>query len=306
VPTPPRFTSGKKRTPLPMTSNGATSENSKILTDYMRHKRHEWCSPETVRVRKSQLGQISGAIPDLGTVSEEDVLRWHDGLTGSAENIAQYTSVITGLFAWMVSVQRLRVDNPAAILRRPRVPVRQPRPMLERHYELALACALADPEMYLWLGLMGCSGFRCCEVAWCRTYEFEAQDNGGAIARVVGKGNKRRSIPIGAMLYLTLKPFLLGGGYVFTRENGQSYTPQRVSERTNNFLRNVGISETAHTLRHRFGTDYHSLDPDLYRQAKIMGHSSVTTTQLYTDIDPVEAAKYIETLTQRRLRNLES
>jgi site-specific recombinase XerD len=284
-----------------MTSNSPTWENGKLITEYMRHMRHDWRSRETVKVRSSQLFQISDRIPSLVTASEEELRQWSDRLQGAPETVAQYTSVVRGLFYWMSVVLKVRPDNPAQILRRPRIPKRLPRPMLERNYELALACALSNPEMYIWLGLMGCSGFRCCEIAWMRVGDVEERPEGGAIARILGKGQKVRPVPIGAMLYLTMRPFLVGQGTVFTRPDQQPYRPNNISIRVNAFLHEIGIAETAHQIRHRFGTDYHRIDADMLRQAKVMGHESVTTTQLYTDMDPVEAAQYIERLTQRRL-----
>lgn len=233
-------------------------------------------------------------------MDSDGLLDWYDRLSGSAETIAQYVSTMRGLCDWMAR-RRIRSDNPAYVLSRPSVPRRQPRPMLEKHFELAIACALSDPELYVWLGLMGCSGFRCCEIAWARTFEVESQDNGSGIARVVGKGGKRRSIPIGANLMLSLRPFLRGSGFVFTKANGEPWTPAAVSKRTNRFLHGLGIPETAHSLRHRFGTDYHAIDPDVFRQAAIMGHSSVNTTLLYTEVSPAAAAEYVEMLTRHRL-----
>jgi len=101
-----------------------------------------------------------------------------------------------------------------------------------------------------------------------------------------------------------MRPFLRGRGPVFTRpSDGGPHTPNAVSQRVSRFLDAVGVPapNRAHSLRHRFGTDYHALDPDLYRQAKLMGHAGVDTTQLYTQVSPVEAARHIEELTRRRL-----
>lgn len=273
--------------------------NRDLIAEYLNHKRHEWRN-ETRRVRGHQLNAIAEQVPDLASVDSDGLLDWYDRLSGSAETIAQYVSTMRGLCDWMAR-RRIRSDNPAYVLSRPSVPRRQPRPMLEKHFELAIACALSDPELYVWLGLMGCSGFRCCEIAWARTFEVESQDNGSGIARVVGKGGKRRSIPIGANLMLSLRPFLRGSGFVFTKANGDPWTPAAVSKRTNRFLHNLGIPETAHSLRHRFGTDYHAIDPDVFRQAAIMGHSSVNTTLLYTEVSPAAAAEYVEMLTRKRL-----
>ncbi|WP_165960193.1 site-specific integrase [Actinocrispum wychmicini] len=285
-----------------MTSDASTWDNGKLITEYQRYKRDEWPREKTRRTRRFQLGRVAKDLPSLITASEDDLLRWRDRLRGSAETTAQYVSVISGLYYWMVVIRKLRDDNPAQVLKRPKVPVRLPRPMLPRHYELALACALSEPELYIWLGLMGCSGLRCCEIAWAKTHEVEERDDGGGIARIEGKGGKVRAIPIGQMLMLTMRPFLLGRGSLFTRPDGHPWKPDQVSKRVNNFLRGIGLSETAHTMRHRFGTDYHALDADLFRQAKVMGHASVHTTQLYTEVDPIEAARYVESLTVRRLK----
>jgi integrase/recombinase XerD len=200
---------------------------------------------------------------------------------------------------------RLRQTDPTVALERPRIPEAQPRPMLDRHYNLALACAVSQPEMYLWLGLMGCSGLRCCEIAWLHVSDVEPLEAGGGLLHLTGKGGQQRTVPVGEMLMLTLRPFLRGQGPVFTRpSDGRAHTPHAVSHRISRFLQEIGVPapHRAHSLRHRFGTDYHGLDPDLYRQAKLMGHASVDTTQRYTEVSPTEAARYIEMLTARRLR----
>lgn len=106
---------------------------------------------------------------------------------------------------------------------------------------------------------------------------------------------------------LTLRPFLLGRGPVFTRVlDGRAHTPNGVSAKVNRFLRDLNVQGTAHSLRHRFASDYHALDPDLYRQAKLMGHASVDTTQRYTEVSPVEAARHIEAMTRRRMHGYRS
>ncbi|MDN5854375.1 MAG: tyrosine-type recombinase/integrase, partial [Actinomycetia bacterium] len=242
----------------------------------------------------------------LVDATAEHILPWHPHLAGPPETIAAHISAARGLYRWMAvyARPRLRQDDPTVILERPHIPTAQPRPMLDRHYDLALACAVSDPEMYLWLGLMGCSGLRCCEIAWMHTGDVEPLDDHGALLHITGKGGKRRTVPAGAMLALTMRPFLTGMGPVFTRpSDGRAHTPNAVSHRVSAFLADVGIPapHRAHSLRHRFGTDYHAIDPDLYRQAKLMGHSSVDTTQRYTEISPVEAARYVEQLTRRRL-----
>lgn len=286
-------------------------ENQTVINQYVAYKAtsaRRW-RPATIAVRTSQLNVIAEQLAPANLIdaTEDDILVWHHQLRGQPETIASYTSAIRGLYRWMsvYSRPRLRADDPTVALERPSIPAALPRPMLDRHYELALACAVSDPEMYVWLGLMGCSGLRCCEIAWMHVGDVEHRADGGALLHITGKGGKRRTVPAGAMLVLTMRPFLHGRGPVFTRpSDGLAHSPHQVSARTSRFLRDIGIPppHRAHSMRHRFGTDYHALDVDLYRQAKIMGHASVDTTQRYTEISPVEAAEYIERLTARRLR----
>lgn len=287
-----------------------STDNESVITQYIAYRvttGRRW-RPETVRVRTSQLGIIAEQLAPtpLVDVTEDHVIDWHRRLRGKPETIGSYTSAIHGLYRWM-SVQarpRLRTDDPTLILERPAIPVAQPRPMLDRHYDLALACAVSNPEMYLWLGLMGCSGLRCCEIAWMHVGDVEPLDDGRALLHITGKGGKQRTVPAGAMLAMTMRPFLHGQGPVFTRpSDGLAHTPRAVSAKVSAFLQGIGVPapNRAHSLRHRFGTDYHAIDPDLYRQAKLMGHASVDTTQRYTEISPVEAARHIEELTRRRM-----
>lgn len=286
-------------------NDSTTMSDQAVIDSYLRAKANRW-RPETLRVRRAQLGKISR---DIGVpytlLTEKDVLHWHEGLDGRPETIASYTSALTGLMRWMAvrARPRLRDDDPTLILDRPKIPEALPRPMLDRHYDLALACATADPEMYAWLALMGCAGLRCCEIAWLQTGDVELREDGTGKLHFEGKGGKRRVVPIGSTLVPVLELFLTGRGPVFTRpSDGRAHTPGRVSTRVNKFLREINVPGTAHQLRHRFGTDLHALEPDLYKQAQLMGHSSIKTTQRYTLVEPMEALQHIEALTRRRIQ----
>lgn len=282
--------------------------NDAVIAAYIAHRAATRWVEATVRVRTNQLRIVAEQLaPTLLTqATEEDLIRWFDARQGRPETRASYLSAVHGLYRWMTVTARprIRLDDPTLILERPRIPAAQPRPMPDRHYDLALACAVSNPEMYLWLGLMGCCGLRCCEVAWLQTADVEQLEVGGLL-HLTGKGGKQRTVPVGEMLLCTLTPFLRTRGPVFTRpSDGKAHTPNRVSQLVGDFLADVGVPapNRAHSIRHRFGTDYHAIDADLYRQAELMGHGSVDTTRLYTQIHPLDAARYIEQLTERRLR----
>jgi hypothetical protein len=208
--------------------------NETVITQYIAYRMttgRRWRS-ETVKSRTSQVRALAAYLDPTPLVdaTEDQILIWHQQLTGQPETIAAHISAARGLYRWMAvySRPRLRQDDPTVILERPRIPVAQPRPMLDRHYDLALACAVSQPEMYLWLGLMGCSGLRCCEIAWMHTGDIEPRDDSSALLHITGKGGKRRTVPAGAMLMLTMRPFLTGMGPVFTRPtDGRAQVPRR-------------------------------------------------------------------------------
>ncbi|MFR9807264.1 tyrosine-type recombinase/integrase, partial [Pseudonocardia sp. RS010] len=152
-------------------------------------------------------------------MTEEDMLAWRQGLRGRPETIASCTSAAHGIFRGMTvrARPRLRDDDPTLILDRPKIPEALPRPMVDRHFDLALACATADPELYAWLALMGCCGLRCCEVAWLQVGDVEIRDDGSGLLHIEGKGGKRRIVPMGTTLVPVIEPFMRGRGPLFTR-----------------------------------------------------------------------------------------
>lgn len=281
--------------------------NEEVIERYLRAGAARGWQPSTTRVRTLQLRRIAGQLPvPLVEVTEEQLLDWRESLPGKPETIASYTSAVSGLYRWMTvkARPRVRLDDPALVLDRPRVPQALPRPIHSDQYDLALACAVTQPAMYVWLGLMGCSGLRCCEVAWLRVEDIEDLDDGSGLLHVLGKGAKRRTVPAGPHLMTVLQVFTRGRviGPVFTRpSDGFAHTPNAVSTQVAKFLAELRIPATAHQLRHRWASDYHALDPDLYRQAKLMGHASVDTTQRYTEVSPTEAIGFIRELTARRM-----
>ncbi|WP_337830622.1 tyrosine-type recombinase/integrase [Pseudonocardia sp. TMWB2A] len=281
--------------------------NGELIEHYVRAHSDRW-RPGTQRLRRIQLRVVADAIAPalLCSATEDDLYEWAVRLRGAPETRASYIAAVRGLYRWMSSRSRprIRIDDPAAILDRPRVPIRLPRPMLDSNYELALLGAQGDPEMLTWLALAGCSGLRCCEIAWLQVTDVTPLPSGQAMLRFEGKGGKVRPVPIGTAVMRLLRPSLVKRrGPMFRRtSDGRAHTPDRVSQLINRHLRGLGIDETAHQIRHRFGSDYHREDGDVFRQARLMGHRSVDTTLGYTATEPIDAVEFIEMLTTRRLR----
>jgi integrase/recombinase XerD len=119
--------------------------------------------------------------------------------------------------------------------------------------------------------------------------------------RVVGKGNKERLVPVGrdAMKYMKIylddvrgkaphKPARKGfEAYVFLNRNGQKLTRVMVFTIIKNLAKAIGLKKTIspHTFRHSFATHLIEGGADLRAVQEMLGHESITTTEIYTHLD---------------------
>jgi integrase len=89
-------------------------------------------------------------------------------------------------------------------------------------------------------------------------------------------------------------------GFLWARMDGEPGPPSatRVSERINAHLHGLGITGTAHALRHRFGTVLYRETRDPLLVARVMGHASVDTTKGYLLVDPFDAAAPVELISR--------
>lgn len=119
--------------------------------------------------------------------------------------------------------------------------------------------------------------------------------------RVVGKGNKERLVPIGrdALKYLKIyideirgklphRPVQKGfEPYAFLNRNGRKLTRVMVFTIIKNLAKHVGLKKTIspHTFRHSFATHLIEGGADLRAVQEMLGHESITTTEIYTHLD---------------------
>ena len=115
--------------------------------------------------------------------------------------------------------------------------------------------------------------------------------------RVVGKGNKYRDVPLlpiicdGVREYLDLCPYDVNeDAPLFLGKRGGSLSPRIIQRRIENLRYELGLPShtTPHALRHAFATHLLSGGADLRAIQQLLGHSSLSTTQRYTDINETE------------------
>jgi integrase/recombinase XerD len=148
------------------------------------------------------------------------------------------------------------------------------------------------------LEIMYSCGLRASEVVNMKTGDinFEA-----GFITIQGKGSKERVIPVNETALKTLKryieelrPILLNkktSHYLFIRKGGKPMTRQRLWQLIKTYSKELSIKISPHTLRHCFAS--HLLDggADLRALQKMLGHTDISTTQIYTKVTPERLKK---------------
>jgi site-specific recombinase XerD len=216
---------------------------------------------------------------NLETATGADVDAWLDaGVHGTS---SRYTAIshLHAFYRWAQRVGRLSVD-PTLQVERPRLSPGLPRPM--HPTDLALAIALADLPMQTALLLGAGSGLRCCEIARLRW-----DDVHDGRARVLGKGNRERIVPLHPLVDELLERLPRRSVWVLDGwQTGAVGNPGlKTSQRINRYLHGLGIAATAHQLRHYAATHALQASHDLRAVQKLLGHASPATTAIYTAIE---------------------
>jgi integrase/recombinase XerC len=112
---------------------------------------------------------------------------------------------------------------------------------------------------------------------------------------VLGKGSKRRSVPVGAAALQALRDWLVLRAAGWCREDpalfigarGQRLTPQHIRLRLRRRSRLAGLAAPVHPhmLRHSYASHLLQSSGDLRAVQELLGHASISTTQVYTRLD---------------------
>ncbi len=143
------------------------------------------------------------------------------------------------------------------------------------------------------LELFYSSGLRVSELTELVSTDVNLQE---AWVRVLGKGDKVRMVPVGAMAIQTIQDYITNGREKLTRKKNlrhlfvssqcRKMTRQTVWHMIKTYALQVGISAktSPHTLRHSFATHLLEGGADLRSLQAMLGHASVSTTQMYTHV----------------------
>ena len=233
-------------------------------------------------------------------VAREDIAEYVGSLKKynaySARTIARNLSAIKMFYRFLISEGRL-TDNPARLLEPIKLPGRLPGTL--SHDEVDRLLAVPDNTTSLgqrdcaMLELLYATGLRVSELVGLHLVNVNLDPG---FIRTVGKGSKERLVPMGdnareaIKLYLKYgRPDLIKGKnvpYLFLNSRGSSISRQGFWKIIKKYGIIAGITKkiTPHSLRHSFATHLLEGGADLRSVQMMLGHSDISTTQIYTHV----------------------
>lgn len=234
----------------------------------------------------------SGVDPLTSTAM--DVARWMSGNEQwSQSTAATYYSYLMSWHKWLVMFEH-RGDNPMHKLVTPRRPERSPRPISDTDL-IALLNLRMHRRTKVMILLGALAGLRVAEIALVRGEDI---DTCAGRIQVLGKGNKRAWVPLHPIL-AEVATTMPARGYWFpgnSRRPGLPIRAKSVSDIIGQAMRRGGIEGTPHALRHWYATTLLSEGADLRTVQELMRHSSVQTTQVYTQVPDSRRAAAVSRL----------
>ena len=224
-----------------------------------------------------------------------DYLAWRTRGGWSPRSNARLLSALRAFFAWRLR-QGLRVDDPTALLEPPKLPRLLPKALAEGEIDRLLAApdveapeGLRDRAM---LELMYACGLRVSELV---DLPATAVNLRQGVLRVLGKGGKERLVPLGEQAQDWLERYLGGARAALAGRNtapalfltarAEPLSRQAFWALVKRHAAAAGIDPgrvSPHGLRHSFATHLLNHGADLRSLQMLLGHSSLSTTQIYT------------------------
>ena len=289
-----------------------------LVERYLEHVRVEKrLAARTVELYALDLSRLSDnaakAGVELTRVQNAHVRRWVAQMHGagrSGRGIALILSGWRGFYGWL-GRQGLVASNPVRDVRAPKAPKPLPKALgvddsvqLANYQEAGGDAWLEARDAAMVELLYGC-GLRVGELAGLDAAP-SAQARGwidlpAGEAHVLGKGGKRRTVPVGRMALESLGRWLAlreeGGrkpqAALFVGRRGTRLTAQAIWQRLRrrSLLAGLATPVHPHMLRHSFASHLLQSSGDLRAVQELLGHANITTTQVYTRLDFQHLAK---------------
>ncbi|MES1954117.1 tyrosine recombinase XerC [Salinisphaera hydrothermalis] len=294
------------------------------ITDYLDHLTHiRRASSHTVAGYARDLAAAADVlagrgIGDWNRVTPADMRELlaarHRG-GAKPTSLARLASAVRSFYVWRMR-QGLSESNPAADVRAPKKPARLPETIdvddLAAMLDVVPADTLESRDHAL-LEMFYTAGIRLAEAVGLDVTDL---DLAAGEARVLGKGNRQRTVPVGSRATAALERWLAersnlaapGETALFVSQRGTRLSRSSVAARMERWAISHGLPVHLHPhkLRHSFATHMLESSADLRAVQELLGHANISTTQIYTHLDFSHLARVYDAAHPRARSEAES
>jgi len=215
----------------------------------------------------------------------------------SISSICRFISSIKGLCKYLI-VEGIISEDPSENLQSPKRWERLPKSLSISEVKSLLKGNLLSKQStptkirdYVMFELVYSSGLRVSELV---SLKLEDVNLEAGFLRVLGKGSKERVVPVNIRAMEMIKRYInqqrseilkkRRSPHLFVTGRGKPMTRQRFWQAIKTLGRRLGIEISPHTMRHSFATHMLEGGADLRSLQKMLGHSDISTTQIYTKV----------------------
>ena len=281
---------------------------SELIEEYLRYLLiDKGYSNNTIESYKRDLIKFSDynknkSIDDITNKDLKEYLKYLNNENLNEKSISRNISCLKSFYKFLVIDKKIK-DNPSEILFLPKIRKSLPNTLTEEEILKLLDIDLTDNFSYrnkAMIELMYGTGLRVSELVNLKLQDIDLIDE---VVRTFGKGNKERIIPIGEYAAESLKVYInkyrnlllkkYNNDYLFLNNHGNRMTRQGFFKIIKNIAKEKGINKplSPHTLRHSFASHLLKYGADLRTIQELLGHSDISTTQIYTHISNEELKK---------------
>ncbi len=223
---------------------------------------------------------------------------YHLSKTVNARSQARRISGLKGFFNFLI-FEGYRKDSPMDLIESPKLGRKLPAVLAVEEIDRLLKCIdLSHPQGHRNIAILETlygSGLRVSELVDLKLSDLLFEED---LILVTGKGNKQRLVPMGAYAKKRLKQYLEGdrvhldvkaefSDIVFLNRYGRKLTRAMIFTIIKTLAKEIGLKKSIspHSFRHSFATHLLENGADLRTIQMMMGHESITTTEVYTHLD---------------------
>ena len=262
-------------------------------------------SPLTLEAYKRDLNQYLGYIElqqihKISNITSKHIRKYIRVLNERGMAPASISRIISSIRSYhkYLSSEELVKENPALILNTPKIPKKLPSVLSEQEISLIIESIEKSSDFHhrdkAIIEMLYSCGIRVSELCSLELSKLFLKDD---LIMVTGKGSKERLLPIGKRAKKYMNNYFkysrdkfikrTSSSFIFVSKNGNQLTRAMINIILNKWTAISGINKSVspHTLRHSFATHLLEGGADLRFVQALLGHSDISTTQIYTHLD---------------------